>query len=386
MSKSKKRYKNSNYKGIKSTPVKQQDEKKEYLSLASTIISSIIAILPVFLAVLGAFFNISDKPSINFKYAISLIIILLSIITCFLFHCGCPKPTTMKDKRVHFVVNLLLGLSVLLGVFLFLASSHLNRENQNSSLPTIENEISQSSAIQPIENERNQNSTSQTITNDERTLLMQAELYYNGGKYESVIERYSSETLQKNPIVLNNLGYMYSKGIYFEQNFDEAIHYYELASQNGLDTALHNLVSLRLHNCKTFEEVVDVLRFGYDSNEKGTVLFLGSILEGRDLSEVEMTSQEQDLVIANIESFFGSDSETQANILSVSLRTERRSTKVSMKYPLSNQLYENFISLGTTTEYYGRGYITLYNYLKYNRAFLYDNLMQESFVSVVSSE
>lgn len=386
MSKSKKRHKNSNYKGIKSTPVKQQDEKKEYLSLASTIISSIIAILPVFLAVLGAFFNISDKPSINFKYAISLIIILLSIITCFLFHCGCPKPTTMKDKRVHFVVNLLLGLSVLLGVFLFLASSHLNRENQNSTLPTIENEISQSSAIQPIENERNQNSTSQTITNDERTLLMQAELYYNGGKYQSMIELYSSEMLRENPIVFNNLGYMYSKGIYFEQNFDEAIHYYELASQNGLDTALHNLVSLRLHNCKTFEEVVDVLRFGYDSNEKGTVLFLGSILEGRDLSEVEMTSQEQDLVIASIESFFGSDSETQANILSASLRTEGHSTKVSMNYPLSNQLYEDFTFLGTTTQYDGENFIFLYNYLKNNRTFLYNNLMQEFFVSVVSSE
>lgn len=386
MSKSKKRHKNSNYKGIESTPVKQQDGKKEKLSPVSTIINSVITILSVFLAVLGTFFNISDKPSINSKYAISLIIILLSIITSILFYYRCPKSTTTKEKRIRFVVKLLLGLSFLLGVFLFLASSYLNRENQNSTLPTIENEVSQSSAIQPIENEGNQNSTSQTITNDERTLLMQAELYYNGGKYESVIERYSSETLQKNPIVLNNLGYMYSKGIYFEQNFDEAIHYYELASQNGLDTALHNLVSLRLHNCKTFEEVVDVLRFGYDSNEKGTVLFLGSILEGRDLSEVEMTSQEQDLVIANIESFFGSDSETQANILSASLRTEGHSTKVSMNYPLSNQLYEDFTFLGTTTEYYGRGYITLYNYLKYNRAFLYDNFMQESFVSVVSSE
>lgn len=386
MSKSKKRHKNSNYKGIKSTPVKQQDEKKEYLSLASTIISSIIAILPVFLAVLGAFFNISDKPSINSKYAISLVIILLSIITYFLFHYRCPKPTTMKDKRIQYVVKLLLGLSVLLGGVLFLASLHLNRENQSSTLPTIENEISQSSAIQPIENERNQNSTSQTIANDERTLLTQAELYYNGGKYQSMIELYSSEMLRENPIVFNNLGYMYSKGIYFEQNFDEAIHYYELASQNGLDTALHNLVSLRLHNCKTFEEVVDVLRFGYDSNEKGTVLFLGSILEGRDLSEVEMTSQEQDLVIANIESFFGSDSETQANILSASLRTERRSTKVSMNYPLSNQLYEDFTFLGTTTQYDGENFIFLYNYLKNNRTFLYNNLMQESFVSVVSSE
>lgn len=386
MSKSKKRHKNSNYKGVENTSVKQQDNKKENLSLVSTIFSSIITILSVFLAVLGTFFNISDKPSINSKYAISWVIILLSLITSFLFCYRCPKPTTTRDKRIHFVVKLLLGLSFLLGALLFSESSHLDRENQNRTLPTIENEVSQSSAIQPIENERNQNSVSQTIENDKRSLLMQAELYYNGEKYKSMIELYSSEMLRENPIVFNNLGYMYSKGIYFEQNFDEAIHYYELASQNGLDVALHNLISLKLYNCTTFEEVVDVLRSGYDSNEKGTFLFLGSILEGRDLSETEMTSREQDLIIANIESFFTSDSETQANILSASLRTENHSTKVSINYPLSNQLYEEYTPLGRTKQYYSGNYITLYNYLKYNRTFLYDNLMQESFVSVISSE
>lgn len=183
---------------------------------------------------------------------------------------------------------------------------------------------------------------------------------------------------------------MYSKGIHFEQNFDVAIQYYENASKKGLDDALHNLVSLKLHNCKTFEEVVDVLRTGYDSNDGGTFLFLGSILEGKDLSETKMTDQDQTMIKAEIESFFDADNETQAEILSASLGPWKSQGKIADNVPHSGGgPFTQFTALGNTTQYVGPdtlNVITLYNSMKSTRTFLYDNLMQERFVSVTDPE
>lgn len=172
-----------------------------------------------------------------------------------------------------------------------------------------------------------------------------------------------------------------------------AIQYYENASEKGLDDALHNLVSLKLHNCKTFQEAVDVLRTGYDSNERGTFLFLGSILESKDLSETEMTDQEQNILKAKIESFFDADNETQSEILSASLGPWEYKTTISdtvshgdgnefERYTLYSSRYVNspcglpYIVKRTYTYVYGIS----------TRTFVYNNLMQECFVSVTDSE
>ncbi len=351
----KSKHKNSNYKKTKSTPAKQKINQKEIINFAITIAG-------VLLTILSGFFDIVDKPLINFRWFPPLLLIFSSVTGIVFSFRKYNKHATAKKKTVwHY---LFWGPLFILGVYLLVTNSHPNIANPEN--------------------------TPQQLENDEQQLLMQAELYYNGEKYESIVELYSSEALRENPIVINNLGYMYSKGIHFEQNFDVAIQYYENASKKGLDDALHNLVSLKLHNCKTFEEVVDVLRTGYDSNDGGTFLFLGSILEGKDLSETKMTDQDQTMIKAEIESFFDADNETQAEILSASLGPWKSQGKIADNVPHSGGgPFTQFTALGNTTQYVGPdtlNVITLYNSMKSTRTFLYDNLMQERFVSVTDPE
>ena len=347
----KSKHKNSNYKKTKSTPAKQKIKQKEIINFAITIAG-------VLLTILSGFFDIVDKPLINFRWFPPLLLIFSSVTGIVFSFRKYNKHATAKKKTVwHY---LFWGPLFILGVYLLVTNSHPNIANPEN--------------------------TPQQLENDEQQLLMQAELYYNGEKYESLVELYSSEALRENPIVINNLGYMYSKGIHFEQNFDTAIQYYENASKKGLDDALHNLVSLKLHNCKTFQEVVDVLRAGYDSNESGTLLFLGSILEGKDLSETKMTDQEQNNVRAKIESFFDADNETQAEILSASLGPWEYKTIISDNVPHGGgNTFEQYILLSEGYVYNGRGISRTYKY-DYEistRTFLYNNLMQEHFVSVI---
>ncbi len=363
-------HKNSNYQKTKSTPAKQKIKQKEFINFAMGIAS-------LFLAILTGFFDIVDKPLINFSWIVSLLLIFSSITGIFFSFCKHIKPATAKKKIVQYVVYSSWGLLLILGAFILLAKSHPNMGNQNNIPQQFED----------YESLGELHSTQQS-ENDEQQLLMQAELYYNGEKYESLVELYSLEALRKNPIALNNLGYMYSKGIYFEQNFDVAIQYYENALKKGLDDALHNLVSLKLHNCTTFQEVVDVLRTGYDSNDGGTFLFLGSILEGKDLSEIKMTDQDQTMIKAEIESFFDADNETQANILSTSLGPWKFKNVITDTILRKGEhLYERYSSASTTTMYSRtKDYVHVFIYHKYVRTFLYDNLMQECFVSVADSE
>lgn len=352
----KSRHKNSNYQQTKKTPAKQKRNQLEILSFAVGIAGLVLAILSLLL-------DIDDKPSINVRWIAGFLLISSSVTGIIFSHHRYAKCVIPKKKIVQYGTYLIWGLVLVLGASFLMTASHLKTENKEN--------------------------TSQQLENDEQQLLMQAELYYNGEKYGSMIDLYSSETLRENPIVLNNLGYMYSKGIYFEQNFDMAIQYYENASKKGLNDALHNLISLKLHNCTTFQDVVDVLRTGYDSNEGGTFLFLSSILENSDLSKTQMTAQEQKMIRTKIESFFDADIETQAEILSASLGPWENKTTISdtVTYGGGNT-FERYILIRSELVYTGLGIspVYMYTYAISTRTFLYDDLIQEYFVSVLGSE
>lgn len=336
-----------------------QTEQSSAQMKQGSILEGKISFVAGIISVVFTFINIADKPSVNFKVVLSLALILLSAIGLFCHYHKRKKATTIKAKVPRSLVKMFWVVMLLLGFYLSAA-----------------NFISWWTSKERI---------SQEVENGEQQMLAEAELYYNGKQYESLVELYTSEELLKNSIVLNNLGYMYSKGIYFNQDFDTAVRYYELASNQGSSDAVHNLISLQLHNCATFEEVVNVLNTGYYSGDNGTFLFLGSILQGEELSDTTMTEQMRNTIAAEIESFFASNAETQIEILSASLGPWQHSTMFSDNVPHGGgNIYEQYTSLGTSTVYGSKySYITMYNYLKSTRTFVYDDLMQEHFVSVI---
>ena len=326
-----------------------QSKQANFKETISLIISA-ICVLPIFI-------DIYNKPSIAFK-SICYIFFLISLIcSLFIHYRRHKKGTPTKGSKF----GVIWGLLFFCGFFSF-----INFQSQPMEKETIFQD--------------------QDIEYTEEQLLAQAELHYNGNHYESLIELYTSESLLDNPIALNNLGYMYSNGVYFSQNFNTAIHYYELASAKGSSDAVHNLIALKLHSCTTFEEVVDVLNAGYQSGDNETFLFLGSILRGKELSNAEITNQIRDNLRKEIEGFFTADAETQAKFLSDSLGPWEHLTKFSDTVLHDfGKIYEKYTPLGTRSVYYDDSLVNMYDYLKSTRTFLYDNFMQERFVSVIDS-
>lgn len=340
-----------NHKGDLNVQIGEQSSTQKEQSSSQTI-TLIIGIVDLILTLV----IIDDKPSISFKSV--LFVVLIFSVACVIFHyCKHNKPTTAKSKAILVGIGLLFG-----GMFAcaipFFVSNIKSWQISKESIP-------------------------QEIENSEQQILAQAELYYNGEQYKSVVELYTSDLLLENPIALNNLGYMYSKGIYFDQDFDTAVHYYELASNQGSSDAVHNLIAIQLHSCATFEEVVNVLNTGYNSGDKGTFLFLGSILQGKELSGDPMTVQMRSSIVRDIESFFTADAETQTSILSASFEPPQSGPAFSSVVPQeSGSIYEQYILLGSNSV----GVTYVYTYLKSPRTFRYDNLMQEHFASVIDSD
>ena len=334
-----------------------QTEQSSAQMKQGSILEGKISFVAGIISVVFTFINIADKPSVNFKVVFSLALMLLSAIGLFC-HYHKRKKATTKEKVPRSLVKMFWVVMLLLGFYLSAA-----------------NFISWWTSKERI---------SQEVENGEQQMLAEAELYYNGKQYESLVELYTSEELLKNSIVLNNLGYMYSKGIYFNQDFDTAVHYYELASNQGSSDAVHNLISLQLHNCATFEEVVNVLNTGYYSGDNGTFLFLGSILQGEELSDTTMTEQMRNTIAAEIESFFASNAETQIEILSASLGPWQHSTMFSDNVPHGGgNIFEQYILISEHYSNFGIKRTYMYDYLKSTRTFVYDDLMQEHFVSVI---
>lgn len=332
-------------------------------------ISFVVGIISLLIALPGTFFNVENKPSISFKIILSLLIIASSGFGIFFFRS--EKSTSSKEKSIQNNLTFFSKILLVCGIG-FLVTSVVQSKQIPTGIPGAE-----SSSV-------DFNNSSQQYETSMEQALVQAEFYYDGRMYEQLIELYSSELLRENPIALSNLGYMYSKGIHFEKNHEVALQYYELAAGKGLKEAVHNLISLKLHNCKTFEEVVVTLEQGFDFGDYNTLLFLGSILCGKELSETA-TELIEDTFMADIESFFTLDSEAQSDILSDSLGPWELTTKVSSQTAQrSTSIYERFTSLGTTTVTTGMySYTTMFNYLKYTRTFLYDNFMQEQFIFTI---
>ena len=129
-----------------------------------------------------------------------------------------------------------------------------------------------------------------------------------------------------------------------------------------------------------------MLNAGYQSGDNETFLFLGSILRGKELSNAEITNQIRDNLRKEIEGFFSADAETQAKILSDSLWPWEHLTKFSDTVLHDfGKIYEKYTPLGTRSVYYDDSLVNMYDYLKSTRTFLYDNFMQERFVSVIDS-
>jgi hypothetical protein len=116
-------------------------------------------------------------------------------------------------------------------------------------------------------------------------LLKDAEVYFFSGEYDKVKDLYNNIALKDNPIALNNLGYLYSIDLAdYNDAFDETLKLasqcYLLSYNSGCNVALDNWILLNLTYPKTYSELIQALKYGYENNNIIALKYLSYIING----------------------------------------------------------------------------------------------------------
>ena len=114
-------------------------------------------------------------------------------------------------------------------------------------------------------------------TDSPETLLNYARIYYSANEYEKMVRIYADNRLENNAIALNNLGYMYANGIYFEKNIEEADFYYDRAIELGCEQAYNNKMAMYLE--EHLEGIPDVILLGLELDNDIIINYIAEMFE-----------------------------------------------------------------------------------------------------------
>lgn len=104
----------------------------------------------------------------------------------------------------------------------------------------------------------------------ENEILRQAEIAYDAKDYESVRTLYTLDKVASNPIVFNNLGYMYANGLGMEKNVEIAMSYYNRVSEEiDQDIVTRNKYVALSNNLNNGNNINLFLRFVNTELQKG---------------------------------------------------------------------------------------------------------------------
>lgn len=105
-------------------------------------------------------------------------------------------------------------------------------------------------------------------------LLEKAQKYYTIEQYLDAVNIYTLDIMRTDPVAINNLAFMYEHGIFFGENIELAKEMYFHAANLGNKTSLENYVIINLKNPDSINDVIDVLKYGYDNGSKMAYEFL----------------------------------------------------------------------------------------------------------------
>lgn len=140
-------------------------------------------------------------------------------------------------------------------------------------------------------------------------LLMKANTCVSTGQYEQAISIYEKLSDKNVPVALNNLGYLYQKGLGVKADSVIAQELYKKAIQNGSDIAVNNLILLdfEINTDEAKEDLIEIFRSAYEvKNEPRTacaIAFALSIRASEIRSEDIQNGMYDDLFANNAEIF-----------------------------------------------------------------------------------
>lgn len=96
----------------------------------------------------------------------------------------------------------------------------------------------------------------------EEQLLLKAQDYYIVGEYIKAIQLYTLDKINTNPVALNNLGYMYEKGIFVNKDIKLAKDYYHKAYELGGKDYYNNWFIFNVTYPDSFYSIISLLKDG----------------------------------------------------------------------------------------------------------------------------
>lgn len=137
----------------------------------------------------------------------------------------------------------------------------------------------------------------------EEEMLAKAEEYFAIKDYFKTVEIYNNSKLDTNPIALNNLGYMYENGIFFEKDISVACEFYKKAADLGNAEAYENYIIIRLKNPLNYYEIISLIREGLKINSGAVNKIVGYCIEDINEETIEkfaaLSDEEMISVISN---------------------------------------------------------------------------------------
>lgn len=97
-------------------------------------------------------------------------------------------------------------------------------------------------------------------------LLQEAEQAFISEDYLSALEIYLDDSLKRNPIALNNLGYMLVTGTGAAKDIKSGCEHYRQSAKLGNTTALDNYILSKLLYPTTYDELLEALSWGHNED------------------------------------------------------------------------------------------------------------------------
>lgn len=116
-------------------------------------------------------------------------------------------------------------------------------------------------------------------------LLEEAQKYYTIGEYAETVHIYNMDIVEQNVVALNNLGYMYEHGIIYGKDIEKAREYYKNAARLGNYDSLENYIIFTIKYPESFENLLNVLEWGYDEKSEIVDQFICSYYSKDDITK-----------------------------------------------------------------------------------------------------
>lgn len=182
--------------------------------------------------------------------------------------------------------------------------------------------------------------------------LVQAQEYFYSEKYPDALALYQ-EFYQESKVAAINLGYMYSKGLGCDRDFDLACKYYKHAYALGAKEGLENYLAINFLSPNDLETTLGALMYGVEEKHSSAIKY-AAFLQSDELFAV---SNEQVLQIAK--EFFDKSNYTQLKILeSKKIETSQQTELFGQDIIPANTEFKEYILIGPSSKRFISRYIT----------------------------